>query len=428
MAALANKLGTLVLAKDPARALRYFQHAVAADPGYTFAWYNCGSAHSELGDTAAALECFETAARLDGAFAEAAANAGGCCLKLGRYEEAIEHCTRALALKPGYRDARFNLNNALRFVGRQQEAVEGVWAALAPLLPSPWTAPLLHPVPSPAGAPVAPSPSSAPSSTAALPSPSPSTAAAPAPLPTTTFVCVKWGVKYGPEYVNKLRRGVWRSLPAHALPHCRFVCVTDDATGLDEGVSVVPLPPSALRGWWAKLWLFDPALTAEWHPSRIVYIDLDTVICGSLAWTLTHTGGFAILGTGGMANEARVGGLNSSLMLWDTCTTCCDAAVPCASIHAVFALFQAVGGAAVQAHVHRLDHWLEIVTSKCFDAAPIILQDAYPGEVIEYAAACVGVDALPPGASVVVFPLSPKPHEVVAGPSSIAPALRALWE
>ena len=59
-----------------------------------------------------------------------------------------------------------------------------------------------------------------------------------------TIICMKWGSMYGPEYVNHLREGVSRHL---RRPH-RFVCFTDDATGLRPDVEVQPLPPLGLPG------------------------------------------------------------------------------------------------------------------------------------------------------------------------------------
>jgi hypothetical protein len=42
-------------------------------------------------------------------------------------------------------------------------------------------------------------------------------------------VCVKYGTKYGADYVNKLYYGV----KLHLEREHTFVCFTDDASGLD---------------------------------------------------------------------------------------------------------------------------------------------------------------------------------------------------
>ncbi len=65
-------------------------------------------------------------------------------------------------------------------------------------------------------------------------------------------VCVKYGKLYGPEYANKLFRGVQRFL---SLPH-DFVCFTDDPAGLDTGIRVLPINNS-YKGWWSKAHIFD---------------------------------------------------------------------------------------------------------------------------------------------------------------------------
>jgi len=89
-------------------------------------------------------------------------------------------------------------------------------------------------------------------------------------------LCIKWGGKYGPEYVNRLRLMVTRHL---TIPH-HFVCLTDDPSGLDPGIHIVPLPASTLEFCWAKLWLFSPELAPP--GSTLLYLDLDVVITGGL--------------------------------------------------------------------------------------------------------------------------------------------------
>ncbi|MFM8903690.1 MAG: glycosyltransferase, partial [Verrucomicrobiota bacterium] len=66
-----------------------------------------------------------------------------------------------------------------------------------------------------------------------------------------TILCMKWGTKYGPEYVNRLRSMVRRHL---RMPH-RFVCLTDSSAGLDPDIECFPIPSLELpagapeRGW-----------------------------------------------------------------------------------------------------------------------------------------------------------------------------------
>jgi hypothetical protein len=51
-------------------------------------------------------------------------------------------------------------------------------------------------------------------------------------------ICMKWGTKYGPEYVNRLYAMVRR----HLSGDFRFVCLTDDSTGIRSEVQCLPIP------------------------------------------------------------------------------------------------------------------------------------------------------------------------------------------
>lgn len=45
-------------------------------------------------------------------------------------------------------------------------------------------------------------------------------------------ICMKWGTKYGADYVNKLFRGFKRN----TKKPFNFICVTDNTEGLEEGI------------------------------------------------------------------------------------------------------------------------------------------------------------------------------------------------
>jgi hypothetical protein len=81
---------------------------------------------------------------------------------------------------------------------------------------------------------------------------------------------VKYGLKYGPEYVTRLKRGVERNLP---IKH-RFICMTDRRV---EGVDCIPLN-NHYPTWWSKIGLFEPGLFA----GDTLYLDLDVIIRDSL--------------------------------------------------------------------------------------------------------------------------------------------------
>lgn len=105
---------------------------------------------------------------------------------------------------------------------------------------------------------------------------------------------MKWGSLYGPEYVNNLHRGVSRHLN---LPH-RFVCFTDDPTGIDSGVETLPLPELELADGqkdmrWRKLALFRRDL-ADLRGTAL-FLDLDLVVVDDLVPFFRLPGAFRII-------------------------------------------------------------------------------------------------------------------------------------
>ncbi len=95
---------------------------------------------------------------------------------------------------------------------------------------------------------------------------------------------VKWGTRFGPDYVNVLHRAVREHLDA---PH-RFVCLTNQPEGIDPGVEVLPVPEFGVpeaewikRGCWPKVALFAPGVFAD--DEVVLYLDLDVLVVGALA-------------------------------------------------------------------------------------------------------------------------------------------------
>lgn len=99
----------------------------------------------------------------------------------------------------------------------------------------------------------------------------------------TVVGVVKWGTRYGPDYVNVLFRAVRDHL---ALPH-RFVCVTNEAGGLDPGIEHVAFPTFTVpretwrRSCFPKLAMLAPGVVAD--DDLVLQIDLDVIVVGDLA-------------------------------------------------------------------------------------------------------------------------------------------------
>lgn len=100
------------------------------------------------------------------------------------------------------------------------------------------------------------------------------------------IVCLKWGTKFTPQYVNRLYYGFKRNT---TLPFT-FHCFTDDTKGLDADIVTHPLPRKDLEGWWYKVYFFSKEFPIS---GRIFFADLDTLIVGNVDHILMYHGGFA---------------------------------------------------------------------------------------------------------------------------------------
>ena len=96
-----------------------------------------------------------------------------------------------------------------------------------------------------------------------------------------TVVCIKWGTRYGAEFVNRM----WASVQRNTQRPTRLVCLTDDTSGVDpavqcEAIPEIDLPPDLLNTPWRKLTLWKAPL----HDLEgdCLFLDLDLVITGSL--------------------------------------------------------------------------------------------------------------------------------------------------
>lgn len=109
-----------------------------------------------------------------------------------------------------------------------------------------------------------------------------------------TVLCMKWGWRYGPEYVDRLRAMVARRL---GRSH-RFVCLTDDPDGIDASVECRPLPPLELEPAWERSpWRKLSCLSAELADlaSPILFLDLDVVLVDAIDGFFEHPGSFCII-------------------------------------------------------------------------------------------------------------------------------------
>ena len=86
------------------------------------------------------------------------------------------------------------------------------------------------------------------------------------------IVCSKWGTRYGPHFVNRLKDMAKRNCnPKHDF---HFYCYTDDAEGLDDDVKVIPFPdiPNIHPKYWFQKDEFKYGMARCWdRPKTFVF-------------------------------------------------------------------------------------------------------------------------------------------------------------
>lgn len=324
-----------------------------------------------------------------------------------RLAEALELCMRALTLRPDFAESHYNRNMLLRRLGRQCEAINVYWGCIVHDIGADI---VRESMPDEIARAVLPLhvlgrlPQADKSSCADGEDPSCNQSGEDGRV---TVICVKWGTKYGAEYVNRLYNSVMRQGGGLEFT---FVCLTENAEGINlhANLKILPLDDD-WKGWWNKCQLFSGALSGKLRAlglSRCLYLDLDTVVVGNLVDLLLWSppsGVLTLLKTDQMTNEQREGGYNSSIMMWRI-----DTDEDAVSLQFLFSFLQAFF-ATVNKYIYKFDHWLEMAhPAACF------LEDVFPDQIVEYRSLDEKTEAPPPNVTIVCFPLIPKPHRATA--------------
>jgi hypothetical protein len=198
--------------------------------------------------------------------------------------------------------------------------------------------------------------------------------------------CVRNGTKYSVDYVYKLKAMVERHL---GTPHW-FVCLTDRPEELQD-VMTVNIERHMLPGWFAKMALFEPT----WRRGqRVLYFDLDTVICDSLdelaaldvefgiCANFTKRAGFRMLCNYGSC--VMTIGANELERVWEEFVDECPRWISAAGPHG--------------------DQW---IIEKLVPVATLLQDALRPEFFLGYRDL---TDTKPPGCSVVIFAGNQKPH------------------
>lgn len=108
------------------------------------------------------------------------------------------------------------------------------------------------------------------------------------------IICMKWGSKYGANYVNTL----YAMIARHISFDFQLTCFTDDATGIDPRVQirelpVLELPQGAPERGWNKLTTLQTDLGGL--RGDVLFLDLDVVIVGNIDEFFSYPAKFAII-------------------------------------------------------------------------------------------------------------------------------------
>ncbi len=109
------------------------------------------------------------------------------------------------------------------------------------------------------------------------------------------ILTMKWGSLYPADYVNVL----YSAFKKHLKAPFRFICMTDDDSGIIDGVEIFPIPEMNLGenrfafGGWPKISVFAGDLFGL--KGRALFVDLDTVIVGDLQPLLQAEGGVVLI-------------------------------------------------------------------------------------------------------------------------------------
>jgi predicted O-linked N-acetylglucosamine transferase (SPINDLY family) len=119
-----NAMGVLAgQSSDLQEAIRYFDRAIAVEPGNSGAHCNRGLALKQLNRPKAALECFDRAIALDAKSAIAHYSRAETYRDLGRPDDAVASYDEAIAINPGFVQASYRRGLLLQQIARLEDAI-----------------------------------------------------------------------------------------------------------------------------------------------------------------------------------------------------------------------------------------------------------------------------------------------------------------
>jgi len=99
------------------------------------------------------------------------------------------------------------------------------------------------------------------------------------------IVTLKVGNKYSSSYVNRL----YEQCMKHLTIPVEFACLTEDPSGLDKNIKVIPLELNDnIEGWWYKPFVFDKNFPLK---GTLLFMDLDMIVFNNIDKLFTYKPG-----------------------------------------------------------------------------------------------------------------------------------------
>ncbi len=210
------------------------------------------------------------------------------------------------------------------------------------------------------------------------------------------FISMKWGEKYGADYVNKLYNGIKKNF---TIKPFLFYCITEKKDGLNENIKVIELQ-TKFSGWMKKSILFDDKILNQIeninNNTLLCFIDLDMIIYNNINFLNDYKGNFALMKTDDIKCEGSHNGYNSSIVLYRKYFG--------KKIYETMEKFEEL----LTKQIVRFDHYLEFIVKNSD-----FLQDVFEGKILDYNTYCKDkkTNELPENGAIIAFPRSPKPHQ-----------------
>jgi hypothetical protein len=228
-----------------------------------------------------------------------------------------------------------------------------------------------------------------------------------------TVVCMKWGSRYGADYVNRLNSMVLRNTKRPT----QLICFTDDGSGVDASVKVHPLPPIRIPARvanrpWRKISLWQPQLAGL--TGDALFMDLDLVVTGPLDGFFDHAPGkFAVIHNWTQP-DLRIG--NTSVYRFGV-----------GSQSHIFETFER-DGERVISEFPNSQTWISSV-AKDMEFWPADWCVSFKASLLpRWPMNFFQVPSLPPTARVVAFPGKPDPDEAVVGRWPVTAAWKRIYK